>query len=270
MAITAKDVNELRKRTGQGMMECKQALVEADGDMEKAVELLRERAGGKMDERTAEAGEGAIAIATGDGAVAMVEVRSETDFAARNDQFLEKANQIAKAVLACDGEGDIEPTAEIQKLVDDLRITIKENISLGRACRITGPKVGSYVHTNNKIGAIIAVEGDFDDDLLKGLCQHIAAAVPPVCPAALAIDADGLPAALIDEQRVAFVAEAEASGKPREIAEKMTTGKLRKWTDENTLTGQIYIRELDARKPVREYLPQGGKILKFVRYQVGS
>ncbi len=265
MAISAKDVAGLRQRTGVGMMDCKRALEETNGDVEAAVELLRKRLKGKMDERTDRAaGEGVIAVArSGQGAV-MIELRSETDFAARNDSFLEAARKIAELALQ-QPEGDIQATPEITALIDELRITIKENISLARGVKLAG-SVGTYEHHNRQLGALVKADGDIGEELLNGLCQHVTAATPTP----LAVDEAGLPKELVEQQRTEAIEEAKASGKPAEIAEKIATGKLRKWVDENTLLGQVYLRELDAKKPVRDYIPKGASIREFVRYTVGG
>ncbi len=268
MAITAKDVMALRQRTGLGMMECKKALADAEGDVEQAVALLRERVGGKIDERQTEAGEGAIAAAVDNGNVAMIELLSETDFAARNDKFVTAAKQLAELAVK---SGGTEVTPDMKAIVDDLRITIKENISLGRIVRLSGQKVGSYVHHNGKLGAVVTAEGEIGDDLLRGICQHlIAADNQGLLATPLAVDEAGLPAEALEQARAAAVEEAQASGKPPEIAEKIATGKVRKWVDDHTLLGQVYVREMDAKKPIRDYLPQGAKITGFARLQIGG
>lgn len=266
MAISAKEVMSLRRRTGLGMMECKQALTETKGDLDAAIELLRKKSKGKMDERAdRSASEGVIAVAKSDAAIAMVELLSETDFAARNNSFVDATGQIAELALAAN-DGPVSETKQMTNIVDELRITIKENISLGRAMRISGGKLGSYVHHNNRIGTIVQVRGDFSDELLTGLCQHVAAAEPMP----LAVDDSGLPADLLEQQRAAAVADAKESGKPPEIAEKIAGGKLRKWVDDNTLLGQIYLRDMDAKKPVRDYLTKGSSVQQFVRFKIGD
>ncbi|MEE9403719.1 MAG: translation elongation factor Ts [Algisphaera sp.] len=268
MAITAKDVKDLRHSTGMGMMECKKALSEADGDAAKATELLREWAGGKMDTREAEAGEGALAVATSGSAIAMVKIMSETDFAARNEDFLAKAQSIADEALGMDTTGEITPNDAMNKAIEDLRVTIKEKIAFGGGSRLTGAKVANYVHTNNKSGAIIAVEGDFSDDLLRGLCMHITAAAPPMCPTPLALNEASLPEAAKAQALAQFVQEAKDTGKPAEIAEKIAGGKMNKWVSDHTLLGQIYIKEMDAKKPIQHYIPKGGTILAYERFAV--
>jgi elongation factor Ts len=265
MAITAKDVAALRERTGVGMMECKKALEESGGDIAAAVELLRKRLKGKMDERSGRpAGEGAIAIATRGDRGAMVELRSETDFTARNELFLSVAQKIAE--LALDGaDGDVQTTPAMQALIDDVRMKTKENVSLARGVKFAGGVVGGYQHHNRQLGVLLQGDGPLTPDLVSGISQHVTAAVPTP----LAVDESGLPKEEFEKQRTLAIEEAQASGKPREIAEKMATGKVKKWVDENTLLGQIYLRELDKRKPVRDYLPKGANLKRFVRYSVG-
>ena len=266
--FTAKDVNALRQRTSMGMMECKKALTDADGDVDEAIRLLRERAGGKMADRgDREAAEGAVGVAVGDGAAAIVVVTAETDFAARNEDFTKTVDTIAQQALTLSGTGDITGSAtdDMSGKVEDLRLTIKENINLKLIYRLEAPKLGSYLHTDRKSGAIVAGEGELGDDLLKGLAMHVTANQPE----AKAVDADSLPVEDVDAARKQFTDEAAATGKPQNIAEKIAEGKMKKWSDEITLTGQVYIRELDAKKAIREYLPGDAKITGFVRAAVG-
>lgn len=275
MAISAKDVMKLRQQTGVGMMECKKALEDANGDFEEAKKLLRERVGKEMDERSdREAGEGVVAVAISDDgtAGAIIQLSSETDFAARNETFVEAARQIA--ILALDGAaGTVEQTDAMKEIVDGLRHTIKENIAMRGGTKLTAPAdggvIGSYVHHNRKLGVLLVGQGELPADLLTGISQHLAAATPPLMPEPLAVDEDGLPADQVDAARSAAIAEAEASGKPKEIAEKIAEGKLRKWKSDHVLLGQNYLRDMDAKKPIRDYLPKGTKILDFVRIGIG-
>jgi elongation factor Ts len=267
MAISAKDVQALRQRTGLGMMECKQALSESDGDVEAAIELLRKKLKGKMDERSGRAAaEGVVAAAQGDGDVALVELNSETDFAARNESFTEAADTIARHVLAHGSTGEVEADEAIGKIVDDLRITIKENITYRRGAKRTGEKVGSYVHHNGKVGVILAAEGPIDDQTLTGICQHIAAHVPTP----MAVDEAGLPQADRDKAHAEARQEALDSGKPQNIADKIAAGKYSKWVAEHTLLGQQYVKDMQGTTTVAEQLPEGARIVGFVRYAVGA
>jgi elongation factor Ts len=267
MAISAKDVMDLRTKTGMGMMECKEALTEAGGDAAKAIDILRTKAKGKMDlraDRAASQGTLAVARSADAKSIALIELNTETDFVAKNEGFVAAAEQVAKLALAAN-DGDVTADAKITAIIDQLRITTKENASFARGVKVSGGKVGSYVHHNRQLGAVIVVEGDAPDDLLTGLCQHVVAHVPtPV-----AVDEAGLPADEVAKNKAAFIEEAKASGKPAEIAEKMAGGKLRKWVDENTLLGQFYVKDPTGKTQVRAALPKGVTVKKFIRYQVG-
>lgn len=265
MAITAKDVMALRQRTGLGMMDCKAALEETGGDAEAAVELLRKKLKGKMDERTdRSAAEGAIAVATNGRALVMIELNAETDFAARNDGFVGAAQKIAELGVAAPGT-DFAVTPAMTELVDQLRITIKENISIRRGVKVASEKIGSYIHHNRKLGVIVAAEGPADDELLTGVCQHITAYVPTPT----AIDETGLDDAAKAKALAEAKQEAIDSGKPEQIAEKIALGKYKKWVDDHTLLGQPYVKDMENKKTVGQTLPKGVKLTKFVRYAVG-
>ncbi|MHC4995726.1 MAG: translation elongation factor Ts [Planctomycetota bacterium] len=265
MAITAKDVMALRQKTSMGMMECKEALNEAGGDFDAAVEILMKKAKGKMDLRTDRAAvEGALAVAKSDDAVVIVELNTETDFVARGDAFIEAAQNVADELLG-GAAGEAEANDAVTAIIDEVRLTSKENASFARGFKfdVSGLKVGSYLHHNRQIGAVVVAEGDVDDDTLLGLAQHVSAHVPTP----LAVDESGLPADLVEKNKTDAIAEAEASGKPAEIAEKIATGKLNKWINDNTLLGQSYVR--DDKQTVKQALPAGVTVKGFVRYEVG-
>lgn len=270
MAISAKAVMDLRKKTGLGMMECKKALNETDGDEAAAIALLQETLGAKMDGRSdREAGEGAIAVATGAGEIAMILLKAETDFTAKNDAFVDAAQKVADEAVKCAAGEIAEVPAGAKESIDNLRITTKENISFGKGVKLTGEKVGSYVHSNRKIGVIVTGEGDLSDDLLKGICQHLVAADGQgQWPIPLGVDRDDLPADQVEAAKTAAVDEAKASGKPEEIATKIADGKMRKWFDDHTLMGQVYVREMDAKKPIRDYVPAGAKITGYKKFEL--
>ena len=266
MAISAKDVMSLRQRTGLGMMQCKQALSEATGDVDAAIELLRKKLKGKMDERSdRQSSEGAIAVARTTGAFALIELTCETDFVARTDRFVEVAARIAELALE-GGDGEVASDDAINALVDELRITTQENVTYRRGTKVSGEALGSYVHHNRKIGVVVEGEGDLSDELLTGICQHIAAAVPTP----MSVEEATLPSEELQKQKQVALDEATATGKPPAIAEKIAAGKLRKWVDEHTLMGQIYLREMESKKAVREFLPKDAAIRSFVRYGLGG
>jgi elongation factor Ts len=262
MSFTAKDVMSLRQKTGLGMMYCKMALNETDGDPTAAVEWLRETKKGKMDTRTERTtGEGKICIAMNDGGAAIIEIRTETDFTARNEQFVETVEKIADlALLAVDGE--IAVTDEMTSLVDDLRITTGENTNYARGFKYTGGNFGQYVHHDGKRACLLQLNGEIDDATVKGICQHIVFHDP------MGISADDVPADKIEQIRVDAIQEAKDTGKNDEIAQKMAEGKVRKHLQENTLLAQKYV--LDESKSVQDMLPEGTTISAFTRYTLGS
>ncbi|GAB4195346.1 MAG: translation elongation factor Ts [Phycisphaeraceae bacterium] len=268
MAISAKDVMALRKATGLGMMESKAALEEAGGDMEAAKELLRKKGLAKMDGRADRAStEGKVAIAvTPDGKKgAIVEVNTETDFTASNEAFLKMVQAVAEEALK-QPAGDVEKTDAMQALIDEVRLTTKENVQFNKGQVFEAPngKIGSYVHFTGKIAVLIEIEGDASDELLKDLCMHISA----ISPAPLGVTEDEVPAETIEKEREIAKAQAIESGKPENIAEKMVEGKIRKYLDEVVLLRQPFVK--DDKKQIKDILPAGTTIKKFVRYQVGG
>ena len=270
MTIAAKDVMTLRQRTGLGMMECKQALTEANGDFEAAEAAVRAKLGADMLKRSGRsAEEGALAVAKTDTAVALIQLKSETDFTAKNENFLDIAKTLAERALTLP-DGEITPDDEMTRIIENLRITTKENISFARGIKLTGEKIGSYVHHNQQAAAIVAGRGDLSDELLTGICQHLVAADGEFLPTPLAVDEASLPADQLEQARNAAVEEAKASGKPPEIAEKIATGKTRKWVDDHTLLGQPYARDTENKKPIRNHLPENAALTAFVRYEVGD
>lgn len=262
--IAAKDVMALRQKTGLGMMDCKKALIETQGDMAAAEAALRAKLKGKMDERTDRAaGEGCIAVAIGDNAAAIVEVRAETDFTARNEEFVKMATSLAEMGIA-QGAGDIEFTDEMKVALDDVRIKTGENISFARGCVIEGNHFGKYVHHDGKLGVLVLFDGETPADVALGVSQHVAAHVPTP----MAVDESGVPEALVQAKRNEAAQEALDTGKPQEIAEKIAEGKMRKFFEEVTLLGQKYVR--DDSQTVKDILPDGVSPKHFVRMRVGE
>jgi elongation factor Ts len=285
--ITAASVKELRERTGAGMMDCKKALAENNGDMEASVDWLRAKglaAAAKKAGRTAAEGLVGVAVAGTKGAA--VEVNSETDFVAKNEQFQAFVAEVSK--LALDADGDIEAlkaaaypgggTVE-EKLTDNIA-TIGENQSLRRAVTIevSEGSVVSYVHNAaapnmGKIGVLVALEGNAPAETLnalgKQIAMHIAAANP------LALDADGLDPAMLERERAIAVEKANESGKPANIVEKMVDGTMAKFKKENALLSQLFV--IDNKTPVAEVVAQAAKdsggsitLKDYVRFQLGE
>jgi elongation factor Ts len=262
--ISAKDVMALRKKTGLGMMDCKKALVEHNGDTAAAEAALREKLKGKMDDRVDRAaGEGRIVITTDGDKATIVEFRAETDFTTRNDAFVAMSNMLT-AMTFDQGDGDTQFTDDMKKILDEVRITTGENISMARGHRLTGGSFGTYIHHDNKLGVLLQFEGDLPDDIATGICQHVAAYIPTP----MAVNEAGVPEDLVAAKTTEARAEAENSGKPPEIAEKIAAGKMRKFFEEVTLLGQKYVR--DDSKMVKELLPEGVTLKAFVRFQVGE
>jgi len=266
--ITAALVKELRERTSLGMMECKNALVEADGDIDQAIELLRKASGMKAAKkagRTAAEGVVLVKIASDNSAGVMVEVNSETDFAAKEQNFTNFAKQVLDAVFESKEsdvsklmEGDLEETrlGLVQK--------IGENITVRRAAVIAeeGLTVGSYVHSNNKIAVLVSLRGG-DEELAKDVAMHVAAVNPMV------VNAEEVPADVLSKESEIYTAQAAESGKPADIVEKMVSGRLRKFIEEVTLTEQAFVRDPDIK--VGKLVKDGNaEIVSFIRYEVGE
>jgi elongation factor Ts len=273
MGIAASQVKELRERTGAGMMECKKALVETNGDLEAAIEHMRKTGMAKADKKADRvAAEGRIVIKTSDdgGKAAVVEVNCETDFVAGGDDFIAFSDQVAAAILA-EQPAD-ESAVDSLKLasgesVDDARraliAKIGENITV-RRFRILdaqGGQVVSYLH-GLKIGVAVALKGG-DEDLGRDLAMHVAASNP------MCVSKDQVPAETIEHEKSILKAQAEDSGKPAEIVEKMIGGRMNKWLGEITLLGQPFVKDPDTK--VEKLLKDAGaQVSDFVRFEVGE
>ncbi|QKK08522.1 MAG: translation elongation factor Ts [Planctomycetota bacterium] len=265
--ISAKDVMKLRNSTGLAMMECKKALAEASGDFEQAENLLRIKLKGKMDKRTERAAaEGCIAVAQRGDSLVIAEVRAETDFTAKNDQFVALAQKVAEMALDAD-DGKVTPTDAMNAAVDNIRISTGENCAIARIHKITSPggKFGTYIHHDGKTGAVIEVQGDASDETLRDVCMHITAGVPAV---PLGIDSDSIPAEAVEKEKNFRLQQAIESGKPKEIAEKIVEGGMRKYFEEVALTLQPFVK--DPSKTVKDVLGGGTTIKSFHRWMVGE
>lgn len=267
--INPKDVMALRNKTGLPMMDCKAALADAKGDPAAAEELLRKKLKGKMDSRTDRAaGEGRIAIAVAsDGkSAAIVEVRAESDFTAKNDKFGVSINKVAELALT-GATGASGPTPAMVAAVDEVRISTGENCSVARVLKFEGGAdsvFGAYIHHDGKTGALVHGKGGVTADLLRDIGMHIVAAVPRP----QGVSASEIPAAVVDKERKFRVEQAMESGKPKEIAEKMVEGQMRKFFEEIALLEQPYIK--DPSKKVKEVIGSGGTVVAFARWQVGE
>jgi len=266
--ISAKDVMALRNKTGLSMMACKAALQEASGDIEKAEELLRKQLKGKMDTKTDRAaGEGRIAIGRTREAATIIELRAETDFTAKNEKFIAAAQKVADLAMAAHA-GDVPVSPEMTKIIDELRISTGENISFSRGHKLVqdpgSGSFGSYVHHDGKTGVLVQSEGAINDEVLKDICMHVTAAVPRP----MGVSTKDIPADLAEKERRFRVEQAMESGKPKEIAEKMVEGAMRKFYEERALLEQPFIR--DETKKIKDLIGGKGSIVAFLRWQVGE
>lgn len=271
MEITAQLVKELRTRTGVGMMECKRALSECDGDIDAAIQHLRTSGQMKADKKSARtAAEGSLALAKSeDGARALLlELNSETDFVAKDDGFLAFAQSCADAALTSGVEevealmGQSTDGSTFEETRQELVTRLGENIQVRRLQRLDadGGAIGCYLH-GRKIGVLVAFEGE--PELGRDLAMHIAAS-RPVC-----VGEDDVPEELLEQERAVLTAQAQESGKPPEIIEKMIAGRLRKYLSEITLLGQPFVRDPDT--TVAKLLQSKGASVKaFVRLEVGE
>jgi elongation factor Ts len=271
MAVTADAVKTLRERTGAGMMECKKALVETNGDLDAAAELMRKTGLAKADKKAERiAAEGVVVLErSADGKrAAIVEVNCETDFVAREKDFQAFASNVAKVVLA-NRPADVEALEKLKidgVTVDETRralvAKIGEKISVRRFTVIEGAAaVGAYLH-GTRIGALVAMKTG-DEAVAKDIAMHVAA----INPANLS-SAD-VPADLIAREREIFLEQSKKEGKPEPILTKMVEGKVRKWLNEITLLGQPFVK--DDKQSVEQYLKKaGGEVQSFVRFEVGA
>lgn len=271
MAISASMVKDLRERTGAGMMECKKALVETSGDMDAAIELLRKSGQAKADKKAGRiAADGRVGIAIDGARAAIVEVNSETDFVANDENFVAFVDAVAKVALqsgATDVDtlsaAELEDGRSVEQARTDLVAKVGENIGVRRVTQIeAGDNLGSYVHGGSKIGALVAMKGG-SEALARDVAMHVAA-INPTC-----IDESGVPPDTLEKERRIIREEAEASGKPAEIVERMVDGRMAKFLKEITLLGQPFVK--DDKTTVGKLLQgKGADVTAFVRFEVGE
>jgi len=275
MAISAAQVKELRERTGSGMMECKKALVEADGDMDAAVEILRKSGLAKADKKAGRvAAEGLVVIETSADRkdAVMAEVNCETDFVAKKEEFQDFAAAVARRILS-DDPADVDALLalplqdgadlSVEEARKELVAKLGENINVRRFVHMHAEQgaLSSYLH-GTRIGVLVDLEGG-DEQLGRDLAMHVAAS-RPVCVAE-----QDVPQELLDKEREIFVAQAESSGKPPEIIEKMVQGRLKKYLGEVTLLGQPFVKDPDT--TVAKLLDKAGaRVVRFDRLELGE
>ncbi len=270
MSISASMVKELRERTGAGMMECKKALVETNGDMEEAVEFLRKSGQAKADKKASRvAADGRIVISVDGNKAAIAEINSETDFVAKDENFVGFAVAVGDVALTSDA-ADVESLSSmtladgrtIESARTDLVTKVGENISVRRFERIeAADHLGNYTH-GARIGALVSMSGG-NAELARDIAMHVAA-TNPAC-----IDEDGVAADTLERERRIFAEQAAESGKPPEIVEKIVTGRVAKFLKEITLLGQPFVKDPDV--SVAKLLKAAdATVAAFVRYEVGE
>ena len=266
--MSAALVKELRERTGLGLLECKKALAEAEGDIDAAIEALRKSSGMKAAKKAGRtAADGVVAIqAADDGSfAAMVEVNSETDFVARDENFLGFVQSVVGKAFG-DRVTDVETLAagDIEEARQALVQKIGENISVRRVVthEANDGVVGGYVHGNNRIAVLVSLKGG-SDELARDVAMHVAAVNPQV------VSPDDMPAEQVAKEREIYAAQAQDSGKPAEIVEKMIDGRIRKFLSENSLTEQAFVKDPDTTVG-KLVAAAGAEVLGFTRFEVGE
>lgn len=267
-AISASQVKELRERTGLGMMECKKALTETDGDIEVAIENLRKSSGlkaAKKADRTAAEGAVATRVADDGSYGVMVEINSETDFVSRDDNFKDFATKIVDAFFAAKSEdvaavmaGDLETAREqlVQKIGENIGVRRSVVVEAGE-----GGLVGEYVH-GGRIGVLTVLKGG-NAEVAKDVAMHVAAINPTVARP------EDMPQEQLDKEKEIILAQPDMAGKPENIAEKMVQGRLKKYLAEVSLTEQPFVKDPD--QSVAEFVKAaGGEVLGFTRFEVGE
>jgi elongation factor Ts len=288
MSVTAQQVKELRDMTGVGMMDCKKALAETGGDMEAAIDWLRTRGLAKAAKKAGRvAAEGLVGIASEGNRAAIVEVNSETDFVARNEQFQGIVGNVAK--LALEAQGSIEKLGEmpfpgtgrsVAAELTDAIAKIGENMNLRRAAEIEVKDgvIGSYVHNTvkvgmGKLGVLVGIESTGDKTVLANLGKQIAMHIANTNP--LSVSPDDIDPAVVEKERAIFAEQAKESGKPAEVIAKMVEGRVRKFYEESTLLAQTFV--IDGESKVKDIIAKAEKeagapikVTKFVRYALGE
>ena len=269
MNITADSVKQLRERTGAGMMECKKALVETQGDLDAAAELMRKTGLAKADKKASRvAAEGTVAVERAGTSAVLVEVNCETDFVARGDEFQNFAQAVATAAANSSADtveallGSPDDATSLENRRRALIAKIGEKISVRRFVKVTAPgALGTYIH-GGRIGSLVALEGG-DEALARDLAMHVAAVNPAY------IDAAEVPAAVLDKEREILAEQTKGEKKPPDIIAKMVEGRLRKYLAEITLMGQPFVKDPDTtvEKLVKK---AGAKIVRFARFEVGA
>lgn len=266
MAISASLVKELRERTGLGMMECKKALVEADGNIDTAIDNLRKESGlkaAKKADRTAAEGVVTAKVADDGSYGVLVEVNCETDFVARDDNFLAFANSVLEKAFA-EKQTDVSAlmAGDLESAREALVQKIGENIGVRRVALVEADVIGSYVHSNNRIAVLTELKGG-NADLARDVAMHVAAVNPQV------VRGEDMPADVVEKEKDIIKAQPDMEGKPAEIVEKMMGGRIKKFLKENSLLEQPFVKNPD--QTVGQLAKENGaEVVRFTRFEVGE
>ena len=271
--ITASLVKELRERTGAGMMDCKKALTQTDGDIDAAIDYLRENGIAKAAKKADRiAAEGLSYIEVKGNKAVILEINSETDFVAKNEKFVALVKNVAEAILAAEPatlEEALQVEAQggtVEAVINEGIATIGEKLSLRRFEVVTktdADAFGAYSHMGGRIGVLTLVEGSTDEEAAKDVAMHIAALAPKY------LDESEVPADVLEHEKKVLTEQALNEGKPANIVEKMIVGRINKFLEEITVVNQKFVK--DDSFTVEKFLAsKGGKLAKFVRYEVGE
>ena len=271
--ISALLVKELREKSGAGMMDAKKALLETDGDLEAAQDWLRTKGLLKAEKKSSRvAADGLVGVRVHENVGMMIELNSETDFVATNKEFTDLVDLILDEGFGIADKDKLLNKSvsgkNIQEIINNKIATIGENISLRRIISIKGSNIYSYLHNSvskdcGKIGVLVSLEGNKDDDFGKKLAMHIAATSP------LAMSENDLDSDLVDREKKIISEQLISEGKPADIAEKILSGKLKKFYEENTLLNQKFVMDPDT--SIRQVLEKNNQVLiNFVRFKVGE
>ena len=266
MSVSASQVKELREISGVGMMECKKALVETDGDLDKALDFLRANSSLKAEKKASRvAADGEVKVAETASYVSLIEINSETDFAAKDAQFKDFTNSIASYLA----DSQVDSIEELNTQFDETRQTliqsIGENIQLRRLKTLQVPgngSIGSYIHSDGRLAALVAIDTD-NQDLAKDLAMHVSA-TNPSC-----LNSTDLDPEVLDRERAIFLVQAQESGKDAGIMDKMVEGKVKRFLSEVTLVSQTFVKNPDL--SIQQFLDKNNaSIVDFVRFKVGE
>ena len=271
--ITASLVKELRERTGAGMMDCKKALTQTDGNIEAAIDYLRENGIAKAAKKADRiAAEGLSYIEVKGNKAVILEINSETDFVAKNEKFVALVKNVADAILAAEPktlEEALQVEAQggtVEAVINEGIATIGEKLSLRRfevVSKTDSDAFGAYSHMGGRIGVLTLVEGSTDEEAAKDVAMHIAALAPRY------LDESEVPADVLEHEKKVLTEQALNEGKPANIVEKMIVGRINKFLEEITVVKQKFVKD-DSLTVEKFVASKGGKLAKFVRYEVGE